>query len=108
MDEGTIREGKTLAIVSYLWFFGALITMSINSENRNAYASFHIRQSLGLCVLSALLGYLVILFDSGLVTLVFWGFFFLLWLYGFSGAVQGKYHLIPFFGIFFQKFFKRL
>jgi uncharacterized membrane protein len=108
MDEQTIREGKVLAVVSYGWFLGALIAMSINSENKNAYASFHIRQSLGLCIVSALTGSLVIMLENVYITFAFWGFSFLLWLYGFIGAVQGKYHLIPFFGIFFQKYFKKI
>lgn len=108
MEEATIQKGKNLAILSYCTILGALVAMSMNSEHKNAFASFHIRQALGLSFTFFLLGFLIALFDNMGVTYGFWGFFFILWLYGFAGALQGKYHLIPILGIFFQKFFKRL
>jgi uncharacterized membrane protein len=108
MEEYTIQHGKRLAILAYCTILGSLIAMSMNSENKNAFASFHIRQGFGLSVTFFLLGFLVALFDSLGVTFGFWGFFFILWLYGFIGAAQGKFHLIPLLGIFFQKFFKKL
>ena len=108
MEEHTIQQGKSLAILAYCTILGALIAMSMNSEKKNAFASFHIRQGLGLSLTFFLLGFLIALFDNIGVTFGFWGFFFILWLYGFIGAAQGKFHLIPLLGIFFQKFFKRL
>ena len=108
MEEHTIQTGKSLAILGYCTILGSLVAMSMNSENKNAYASFHIRQGLGLSITFFLLGFLSALLNNIGVTFGFWGFFFILWLYGFTGAVQGKFHLIPFLGIFFQKFLKRL
>ena len=108
MEEATIQSGKKLAILGYCTIFGAAIAMSMNAENKNQFASFHIRQALGLCLTFFLLGFVIAMFDNFGVTFGFWGFFFILWMYGFVGAIQGKYHLIPILGIFFQKFFKRL
>ena len=108
IDETAIQQGKTVAILSYITILGALIAMSMNSEKKNAFASFHIRQALGLSVVFFLLGFVITMFDNFGVTTGFWGFFFILWLYGFLGALQGKFHLIPIMGIFFQKFFKKL
>ena len=53
----TIEEGKSIAITSYILIIGVLIAMSMNSENKNSFASFHIRQALGLFISFFLLGY---------------------------------------------------
>jgi len=102
------KQGKKLAIISYITILGSLVAMSMNSENKNQFASFHIRQSLGLNLSFFLLGYLIAMFDNFGVTFGFWTFFFILWIFGFSGALQGKLQLIPILGTFFQKIFKSL
>lgn len=104
----TFEAGKTTAIISYLTLIGSIIAMVQNSEVRNPFASFHIRQSLGLMLLFFALGYPVGYFDSWMVSSAFYGFFFVLWLYGFLGVLQGQMNLIPFVGPLFQKAFKSL
>lgn len=99
-------DGKSLAIASYLTILGSLIAMSMNSEKKNPFASFHIRQSLGLNFSFFLLGFIIAYFDNFGVTFGFWTFFFILWIYGFAGALQGKQQLIPILGNLFQKIFK--
>jgi hypothetical protein len=42
----TIEKGKTAAITSYILGIGVFIAMSMNSEDKNTFASFHIRQGL--------------------------------------------------------------
>ena len=107
MTAETIKEGKTIAIISYLSILGALIAMSMN-ENKNPFASFHIRQSFGLCITFFALGFIITAFDNMGATYGFWTFFFVLWLYGFFGALQGKCSVIPILGPLFQKLFKNL
>ena len=104
----TVNEGKTTAIVSYITIIGAVVAIFMNQEKRNSFASFHIRQALGIFVTFFLLGYLISYFNSWTVTSAFWLFFFILWVYGFLGALQGKENKIPFLGEAFQKFFKNL
>ncbi|HLA56259.1 MAG TPA: hypothetical protein VK623_09175 [Flavobacterium sp.] len=104
----TITEGKKLAVCSYLTILGALITMSINSEKKNTFASFHIRQAFGLCLTFFVLGFAITAFDNIGVTYGFWIFFFVLWLFGFLGALNGKYRSIPILGNLFQKTFKNI
>jgi hypothetical protein len=41
-------EKKTAAITSYILGIGVFIAMSMNSEDKNTFASFHIRQGLGI------------------------------------------------------------
>ena len=107
MDNSADNE-KTLGIVSYLTLIGTIIAMVQNSEKRSAYVSFHIRQALGTMLLFFALGYPIGYFDSWMVSSAFYVFFFILWVYGFIGAVQGQMNLIPVLGPFFQKFFKSL
>jgi uncharacterized membrane protein len=102
------EQGKTNAIVSYLTIIGTIIAMVQNSEVKNPFASFHIRQSLGLMLTFFALGYPVGYFDNWNVTMAFYIFFFILWIFGFIGALQGQGNLIPILGPLFQKIFKNL
>jgi hypothetical protein len=48
MDK-TIDEGKTAAITCYIGI-GVFIAMSMNADDKNKFASFHIRQGLGITI----------------------------------------------------------
>lgn len=108
MNQNTIEEGKTLALVAYLTVIGTLIAFFMNKEKRNDFVSFHIRQALGLGFLYIALGYIIGYFDSWMITYSFWIFFSVLFLYGILGAISGKFNKIPLIGDFFQKAFKSL
>ena len=105
MNENTIQTGKTLAFVSYLTLIGTLIAFFMNQEKKNAFTSFHVRQALGLWLLELVLGYFVGGFDSWMVTISFWIFFGVLFIYGMIGALTGKLNFVPFVGPIFQKLF---
>jgi uncharacterized membrane protein len=101
-------KGKSIAIYSYLTIIGTLIAMLNNTEPKSEFASFHIRQALGLNIAFYGLGYIVGNFDSWMVSGAFYIFFIILWGFGFIGAIQGKMSLIPLLGPLFQKVFKTL
>lgn len=101
-----IEQGKQTAIVSYLTIIGTIIAIFMNSENKNAFASFHIRQALGIFLTFFLLGYPVGYFDSWMVSASFWTFILILWLFGFMNALNGEQKTVPFLGEFYQKLFK--
>ena len=48
MNENTVFEGKTAAVLGYITFVGLIIGYFMNSESKNEFAAFHLRQSLGL------------------------------------------------------------
>ncbi len=48
MNNQTVNEGKTIAIISYLTFIGTIIAFIMNQNKQNSFASFHIRQTVGL------------------------------------------------------------
>ncbi|MGV3461020.1 MAG: DUF4870 domain-containing protein [Flavobacterium sp.] len=104
----SVEGGKTNAIISYLTIIGTIIAMVQNSEPKNPFASFHIRQALGLMLFFFALGYPVSGFDSWAISSAFYVFFFILWIYCFIGALQGQMNKIPLLGGLFQKLFKNL
>lgn len=104
-----IEKSKNTAIVAYLTLIGSVIAIFMNQdENRSDFASFHIRQALGLFLSFFLLGYFVGNIDSWTATSAFYIFYFILWIYGFTGALQGQKRLLPLVGAFFQNTFKTL
>ncbi len=105
MTEETILEGRSYAIISYITIIGTIIAFFMNNDKKNAFTSFHIRQSLGLWLTFFALGYVVGIFDNWLITFAFWLFFGVLFIYGFINAVAGKPQVVPILGHFYQKIF---
>ncbi|MDY7395608.1 hypothetical protein UMM65_10170 [Aureibaculum sp. 2210JD6-5] len=105
MEQNTIDEGKTIAIISYLTFIGTIIAFVMNNDKKNAFAAFHIRQMVGLITLGIAIN-LIVRF-SGMPMLGFLGLFpMILWIIGLIGAVQGQEKKVPLLGDQFQEWFK--
>lgn len=105
MDNHSVEEGKTIAIISYLTIFGVIIAFFMNNDKKNSFAAFHIRQALGLWLTFFALGYFVGLFDNWLITIGFWIFFGVLFIFGFMTAVTGRKQPTPILGEFYQRIF---
>lgn len=101
----SVQEGKTAAITSYILIIGVLIAMSMNAEERNQFASFHIRQALGLSITFISLGLIVSNFDSLMISASMWICISILWTYGFFTAIKGEMKPLPLCGKLFQKSF---
>lgn len=99
------ENGKTAAIVAYLTIIGTIIAYFMNNETKNSFASFHIRQALGIHITYFLLGAFVSIFDSWMITFPFYIFIIVLWGYGLMTAIQGEQKEVPFLGNQFQKWF---
>ncbi|MGB1308830.1 MAG: hypothetical protein ACPG6B_07965 [Oceanihabitans sp.] len=108
MTEQEIQEGKNLAIIGYITILGSLIAFFLNNEKKNAFAAFHIRQGLGLCLCYMVFGFITASFDSWLITISFWVCFGALFIYGIAAAISGKVQEVPLVGAFFQKIFSNL
>ncbi len=93
-------DPKVIAIVSYITLIGWIVALILNNP-KSEFASFHIRQMLGLIILSVL-GIIPVL------GLIFSIFIFVLWVMGFIGAVQGQMRPVPLLGEKFQEWFKSL
>lgn len=105
MENQNVQEGKTTGIISYLWWIGLIIAFFMNNTKKNSFASFHIRQSLGLNLLSLVSG-LVSTYVHGTVGWVLGIVAFVLWIIAFIGVVQGQEKKVPLLGDMFQNWFK--
>lgn len=101
----TPETGKGAAVVAYITIVGTIIAYFINIDNKNPFASFHIRQALGIHISYFLLGAFVSIFDNIMITYAFWIFIFVLWGYGIVTAIQGEAKEVPLLGAQFQKWF---
>lgn len=106
-------DEKTTGIVSYLWWVGLLIAMLTRKE-KTEYTSFHIRQSLGIVIVSFISGIIAFILAMALGNLgallgyVFYGIVFVMWVIGLIGAFQNEKKLVPFLGDKFQEWFKSI
>lgn len=103
-----IEEGKTAAITSYILGIGVFIAMSMNAEDKNSFASFHIRQGLGLTLTFISLGLIISNFDSMMISAPMWICISVLWTYGIFSAIKGETRPIPLVGNLYQKWFKSI
>lgn len=108
MTEQDVEEGKGLAVISYLTIIGTIVAFFMNNDKKNAFTSFHIRQSLGLWLTYFILAWVVSYVNSWYATLGFWVFFSILFIYGLVSAVGAKAQEVPLLGALFQKWFSNL
>lgn len=106
--ETNTESGKTAAIVAYITIIGTIIAFFINNERKHPFASFHIRQALGVHITFYLLGAFVSIFDSWMISAPFYVFIFVLWGYGLVTAIQGEQKEVPLMGNNFQKWFSTI
>ena len=108
MEQQENESGKSIAIISYIMIIGVLIAMSMNSENKNKFASFHIRQALGLSLTFISLGLIISNFDSAMISISMWIFLSVLWTFAIFGAIKGEQTPVPILGNCFQKWFSSI
>jgi uncharacterized membrane protein len=100
-----VEEGKTMAIISYLTIIGTIIAYVMNKDKKNTFASFHIRQHIGITLLYLVNAFVIGKF-SGTASWIVSIFILVLWFIGFIGAVQGQEKRVPLLGDMFQDWFK--
>ncbi|MEZ4854517.1 hypothetical protein [Flavobacterium sp.] len=104
-----IEKGKKTAIIAYITIIGTVIAIFMNQdENKSEFASFHIRQALGVFLTWGILGYFVGNIDNWTMSIALLIFIFVLWFYGFLGCSKNEKRTVPLVGEFYQKFFKNL
>jgi uncharacterized membrane protein len=106
MENTTANEGKTMAIISYITWIGTLIAFIMNNSKKNSFASFHIRQMIGLSILSIINSFVLRPFAGYMITSIIGIGLLILWVIGLIGAVQGEEKRIPLLGDLFQDWFK--
>ncbi|SDR82492.1 hypothetical protein SAMN05216503_1061 [Polaribacter sp. KT25b] len=108
MENYTVKEGKTAAIISYFTILGTIIAFFMNSNKKNSFTSFHIRQMIGIFLLSMINKYIIYDFLGNTVGYVVFLFIVVLWVIGFIGVLKGEEKLVPFVGQQFQTWFQNI
>lgn len=102
-------EGKNIAVIAYITIIGLIIAFVMNNEKKEPFASYHIKQSLGLALTGLALGII------GIVPIIGWlinivGIFVLLymWIVGLMNAINGKESNVPFLGKKYNEWLKNI
>lgn len=104
-----MEDGKTIAIISYLTLIGLVVAFVMNSEKKNNYAKFHIRQSLGIMLTSLATMFVSwIPFIGWLIGIFSFLFLLFLWITGLMNALNGKEKVLPILGNKYAEWFKSL
>tara|TARA_B110000211_G_C13825424_1_gene441138 strand:- start:385 stop:711 length:327 start_codon:yes stop_codon:yes gene_type:complete len=108
MENQTVNEGKIAAIISYFWVIGLIIAFIMNTNKKNSFTSFHIRQMIGLSITSVLNGWIVYEYLGETAGALVGFILFILWIIGLIGAIKGEEKMIPVIGEQFQNWFKNI
>jgi len=95
-------DGRTKAIVAHITIVGWIIALIINSNDKDEFASFYIRQLLGLYLAGFILS--IIPGIGWILALVV----FVFWILSLLGAIQNEKKEVPVAGNYFQEWFSGL
>ncbi|CAM4262086.1 DUF4870 domain-containing protein [Zobellia nedashkovskayae] len=101
MDQNTIDEGKTTAIISYVTLIGTLIAYFMNKKNNNEFVKFHIGQALRAWITGLIVTFIakVLIMFTGIGLLGYFQYAGLvLAIIGGLNAMNGKVEKIPLVG----------
>ncbi|MBD0779275.1 hypothetical protein HPE56_15855 [Maribacter sp. ANRC-HE7] len=104
-----VSEGKNIAIIAYITIIGLIIAFVMNNDKKDAFAAYHIKQSLGLAATAVALGIIGIIPILGWIINIL-GILVLLymWIIGLMNAFNEKENPVPFLGEKFEIWFKNI
>lgn len=107
--ENNNNAGKQTAIISYITLIGWIIAFVQNGEKKNAFASYHIRQMLGLMCTGLALGVINIIPILGWIISILGTLFILvLWFVGLMNAINERTAPVPLLGKLYEKWFSNI
>jgi len=106
METNNVKQGKTAAIIAYFFGIGLIIAFIINSDKKNSFTAFHIRQSLGLILLGIVLSIFLKIIGVPVLSWILNLGIVVLWILGLISAIEGEEKTVPLLGIQFQEWFK--
>ncbi len=106
MTASSSDNGKIVAIAAYFSIIGLIIAFVLHTNDKTELGIYHIRQSIGIILVSIfLLGTVMIIGIGILITIVQIGLF-VYWILGLVSAIQGEKKPVPVLGEKFQEWFK--
>ncbi len=106
-ETAIINDGKAAALIAYLTVTGLIVAFLMNSDKKNKFAQYHIRQSVGINA-SALAIVLVGIIPILGWIILFFGFFLLIAMFinGIVNAANGRYKSVFLMGKKYEEWFK--
>jgi uncharacterized membrane protein len=102
-------DAKVKAIVAHITIIGWIIALVINSNEKEEYASFYIRQTLGIMLTGLALSVVSVIPVLGWLASVVGGLLlFVFWLMSLIWSISGEMKSVPWVGSYFQEWFKAL
>lgn len=95
-------SGKNMALIAHITFIGWIVAFIMNNNVKDPYASFYIRQLLGLGLIGIVLSFIPVIgwfMNLGII---------ILWIISLIGSLSGEQKLTPILGPYFQDWFKSL
>lgn len=108
MQNQTVQDGKTIAIISYITVIGTLIAFIMNQNKHNYFASFHIRQAIGIFLVGLIVNFINRYSNFDWLDIILSIGVFVLWIIGLIGAIQGEEKRVPLLGDQFQEWFRNI
>jgi uncharacterized membrane protein len=100
-------SGKAKAIIAHITLIGWIVALVLNMQKRDSYASFYIRQYLGIMICGFVGNIVFSMIHNSLVMI--WAILVLVaWIISLVGAITDKETEIPYVGSYFQDWFKGL
>lgn len=97
-----MNDGKNIALIAHITLIGWIVALVMNNNSKSEFASFYIRQMLGLMIIAFVLSFIPFvgwILNLGML---------ILWILSLIGAVNGEKKLTPGLGAYFQDWFKSL
>lgn len=91
---------KNKALLAHLTPVGWLIALLVNQINKDGRTSFYLRQTFGLYLCFFLTRFIPDYYIFA------WALIFVFWVYSFMGVAKNAEIPVPFFGKYFQNWFK--
>jgi len=108
-DVSVIEEGKTIAIISYITIIGLIIAFVMNGEKKNEFASYHIKQMLGLSLTGLVLSFINIIPILGwIISIIGSLVLFFMWIMSLINAINEKEKPAPILGEKYIEWFKNI
>jgi uncharacterized membrane protein len=108
MSETVSEQGKTRAIIAHITLIGWIIAIVMNnSETKDKYASFYIRQMLGIIIIGVSLSVVGMILPTILGSILPL-LAIVPWILSLVNATQDKMEPLPVVGDMFQDWFKSL
>ena len=93
-------DGKTKAIVAHITIIGWIIAIVVNSNDKDEFASYYIRQTLGIYLTGIVFGWIP--YIGWIISIVV----FVFWILSLVGSIQGERNETPILGQYFQEWFR--